>query len=152
MIENMIIDHINNASQYRDLNKHLVKAFEFIENGPELKAGRNEIDGDDLFVMYVDGENRLQADARLEAHQQYLDLHYTIEGSESMGWIATHECTQEDKPYDEENDVALFQDEPRLLVDILPKHFCIVWPGDAHMPMVGEPGSSIKKLVFKIKI
>jgi biofilm protein TabA len=148
----MIIDHIKNTSVYTNLNQYFAKAFDYIENldTSKLQEGRNEIDGENIFVMYVDGANRAREAALLEAHKDYLDLHYTVAGSESLGWLATQECQKIDQPYDKANDVALYQDEPKLFVDILPEHFCIVWPSDAHMPMVGQ--GLIKKLVFKIKI
>ena len=50
----MIFDHLDQSSRYSNLHPLFAQAFAFLRTADlsELKPGRNEIDGDRLFVMF----------------------------------------------------------------------------------------------------
>jgi len=58
--------------------------------------------------------------------------------------------TEEEKKFDTEADFGLFKDEPTSYITLKPNEFAIIYPEDAHAPIIGN--GKIRKLVVKIKI
>ena len=83
-------------------------------------------------------------------HHDYIDVHILLEGKETIGWKATEDLKEETKPYSKEGDCALYSDTPTTYVDINPGEFVLVYPEDAHAPVIGE--GKIRKLIAKVKI
>jgi beta-galactosidase beta subunit len=55
-----------------------------------------------------------------------------------------------EKPFDAENDFALYNAPASAYINVQPGEFLIVFPEDAHAPIIGE--GKIKKLIAKIKL
>jgi YhcH/YjgK/YiaL family protein len=148
----MIIDRLENADRYCDMHPGFAKAFAFLRRSDltELPAERHEIDGDRLFCMISKGPGRPRAEAKLEAHRKYIDIQYVIAGNEEMGWKPTADCRVVDVPYDAENDIGFFKDEPDSWNKVPPGSFVIFFPQDAHAPLVGN--GQIHKAVLKIAV
>ena len=87
----------------------------------------------------------------LEAHKNFLDIQYILEGGETMGWAPIATLTQA-KEYNETKDVWHFDGE-RDFVDIRPGYCYVVYPEDAHQPGVhlDEP-KEFKKIVVKLPV
>ncbi len=149
----MIIDTLENADLYRNLGPHFAKAFDFLR-GTDLSSlpdGRNEIDGDDVFAMVVDGPTRRMADALWEAHRNYHDVQLVCEGMEQMGF-ATLEDLTESTAYDPESDATLYTGEGTM-VPVPAGTFVVFAPQDAHMPSIAitEP-ARVRKVVVKVRV
>ena len=86
----------------------------------------------------------------MEYHQKYLDIHILLTGKETIGWKNLSDCKVEKQAFDVENDYGLYQDAPTTYVTLHPNEFAIVYPEDAHAPIIGE--GKIRKLVVKIKV
>ena len=146
----MIIDTIDNARFYRGAHPLLDAALALLE--PRMREpvaeGRMDIAGADLYLIASRAQGKKPGDARLEAHQKYVDLHLLLEGDEAIGWRPTGECTEPASPYDREKDVMLFDDRPLVWLPLLPGSFAVFFPGDAHAPMVSQ--GVVRKIVFKI--
>ena len=87
----------------------------------------------------------------LHAHQAYLDIHVLLEGRERIGWRSTDSCEHPRAAFDVENDFVLYDDAPTSYVDLQPGDFAIVYPEDAHAPLIGQ-GEKIRKLIIKARV
>ena len=98
----MILDHISNACRYLDLHPEFQRAFSFLEAADfaALPDGRHDIKGDKCFVVVARGPGRGRRDAKLEAHRQYIDIQFAIEGTDEIGWKPTPHCSQIELPFD----------------------------------------------------
>jgi biofilm protein TabA len=148
----MIIDSLENADKYINLHPRFAKAFEFIkqQNLQTIEAGKFEIDGKDLHASVSLKEGVKQADAKFEAHNNYIDIQVCPTGSETLGWKPRAKCVTEKEPYNTEKDVIFYKDEPDTYFQLNAGQFAIFYPEDVHAPMIGE--GPIKKLVVKVKL
>jgi len=148
----MILDHINNAGLYASLHRDFQAAFDFLNQADfsVLPNGHHEIQGDHSFVVIAHGPGRGRQDAKLEAHQKYIDIQFAIEGTDEIGWKPTSHCSQVTRPFDADKDAVLFADDPHAWIALPPKSFAIFFPEDAHAPLAGE--GHLHKAVVKIKV
>ena len=146
----MILDTLANAARYAQMHAGFARAFEFLATTDvaALAPGRHEIDGDRLYVSIDDKDGRGEEGARLEAHRRYIDIQYTIDGDELIGWMPLARCQAPDGPFDEKKDVVLFADRPTTWVAVPPGSFTIFFPHDAHAPLAGH--GRLKKAIVKI--
>ena len=136
----MIVDQLENAEKYFDLQPAFEKAFKFLrqENLAELELKKYELDGDRLFCSIDKVQGRSRDEAKLEAHKKYIDIQYVIAGDEEMGWKQTSTCKQIAQQYDSKKDIGFFNDEPQTWKKVPPGYFTIFFPDDSHAPVVGE--------------
>ena len=146
----MILDVIENAPRYFDLNRGFVKAFEFLMR-PDLKelpVNKYDINGDNVYAMVGKDHGRKKEDSLLETHEKYIDIQLVLAGTDNMGWKAKSLCAQPSKEYDEKTDVQLFKDNPDVWLSITCGIFAIFFPEDAHMPMISS--GQLHKVVVKV--
>lgn len=86
-----------------------------------------------------------------EAHREYLDIQYIVEGQETMGWAPLEALTPADE-FNTTKDTGMYAG-PVDFMRIGAGCCYVVFPEDAHMPGVhlDEP-SEFKKLVVKLKV
>ncbi len=148
----MILDTLANSARYAQIHEGFARAFEFLKTTDlaSLAPGKHAIDGDRLYVSIDHKDGRGEEGARLEAHRRYIDIQYTIDGDERMGWMPIDRCQQPDAPFDETKDVVLFADRPTTWVAVPPGSFTIFFPHDAHAPLAGR--GLQKNAVVKIAV
>lgn len=146
----VIMDRLENAETYFEMNPLFEKAFAFLGRSDigELPAGRHEIDGDRLFCIISQGPGKSRAEAKLEAHRRYIDIHFIIDGVDEMGWKPTAACTIQDVSYSVKDDIEFFKDEPRTWIQVPAGSFAIFFPEDGHAPMISD--RDIHKVVLKV--
>jgi len=149
----MIIDKIENSHLYEGISERIKKAFEFIHNSDlkNIKPGRYEIDGENIFALINEYKTKSELEGKLEAHRKYLDVQYVIEGEELMGYtpIGSQQILE---PYKEENDIIFFKGE-KSFTKVSSGMFAIFFPEDVHMPGITSGKiSDVKKLVIKVRI
>lgn len=148
----MILDVLENLPQYFGLAEGVGKAAAFLARPDlsQLAAGRHEIDGERVYAMVYRNVGRSRESARLEAHQQYIDIQYVFAGLDNMGWVSVSQCVQPDGDYIPQRDVRFYLDEPAVWLPVRPGTFAIFLPEDAHMPSISaEP---IDKVVVKVAV
>lgn len=147
----MILDSLDNADKYVSLHKHFAKAFDYIrsQNLQSLEVGKYEIDGKDIHASVSLKEGYTVAEAKFEAHNQYIDIQVCPTGQETLGWKPRVKCVHIKTDYDSEKDVIFYNDQPDTYFQLTEGQFAIFYPEDVHAPMIGE--GPIKKLVVKIK-
>jgi len=147
----MIIDHIRNRKNYYYLGENFKKALDICADATkaDFKVEDIAIDGDNAFIRARTVATAPMEKCRIEAHRQYADVHFMLEGEEERGYadIDTLKKTEFD------NDDTDFYEGEVDLVTVKEGYFMIVLPQDAHMPCVctKEP-SKANKLIGKIKV
>lgn len=148
----MILDVLENLPQYLPVGKDFEKAVEFLSRPDlaQIAAGRHEIDGVRAYAMVYRNVGRSKDGARLEAHQQYIDIQVVLAGLDNIGWKPVNQCCEPDGDYIEERDVRFYLDEPDTWLSVKPGSFAIFFPGDAHMPSISS--GLIDKIVVKVAV
>ena len=148
----MILDVLDNADRYITLNKGFREGFAFLmrSNLKELASGRHDIHTDRVFALVEDGKGRRREDAQLEAHEKYIDIQLVVEGFDNIGWKLKSACGDVAKKYDPKTDVQYFRDEPAGWLPVSEGSFLILFPEDAHMPMIAD--GRLRKVVVKIAV
>ena len=148
----MIIDNLSNARFYTCLHPGLEAGFEFIQSRPleTLDEGKHIIDGQRLFAMAQKGNGKGKDGARLEAHDQYIDVQLSAAGQDIIGWKARGDCRVGDDSNPPSGDVHFFSNQPDSWLAVAPGSFAIFFPDDAHAPWGCEEW--IHKIVLKIAL
>src|SRR5689334_18738863 len=102
----MILDSLERCARYLSIHPAFPQAFEFLAR-PDLARlgpGRHSLAGDRLYVSIDHTEGRGRDGARIEAHQRYIDIQFTIDGHEEIGWSPLTECRSPTAPHDPARD------------------------------------------------
>lgn len=148
----MILTTIDQSDRIAGLNPRLQVLFDYLKTHDLTNEplARYEVDGDNIYVNNVHPPLVKAEDQILEAHEVYLDVHIPLDAAEIIGWKPTGSCVEVSKAYDEKKDVILYTDKPENYVTIQPGQILIVYPEDAHAPLIGE--GKLRKLVAKVRI
>ena len=149
----MILDSLKNSSLYAGLNPRLEKAFELIAQTDwmTVEPGIHELDGKDIYVNVMERELKEKKDAKLEVHDEYIDIQVLVSGTcESFGWSERRDLRMPQSEFNVEKDIQLFDDEPQTYYTLRPGQFTILFPEDGHAPMVGE--GTVRKIIVKVRI
>lgn len=150
----MIIDTIENAAKYHGLSENFETGLKHLASGQwkELPVGIHQLDGDKVVLQVQAYDSFPKAEVKWEAHHNYCDIQFVVDGAELMGFGRLSDFTTS-VPYDDANDVYFLTGEGQYVV--LPAgSFTILMPQDVHMPRVAidDNPQPISKLVYKIKI
>lgn len=148
----MILSTLQDCGRFEVLHPLFKKAFDYVKSHNLLDAplGRIEVEGDALFINNGNPECVKTEKQVLEVHRKYIDIHVLLEGEETVGWKPLSDCRNETKPYNEDEDCALYDEQVATYFKMQPGQILIVWPEDAHAPVIGE--GKIRKLIIKVKI
>jgi len=149
----MIIDVLENANLYLEVNSKFKKAFNFLRNTDlsKLEIGKYEIEGNSIYAIVDSYLTRSKEEVLWEAHRRYMDIQLVIKNKEQMGYANLRQmqnCTQ----YDQEKDILFFKGTGSYFI-IPTGTFVILTPQDVHMPgiVIGKP-EAVKKIVLKVLI
>ncbi|MCD7962706.1 MAG: YhcH/YjgK/YiaL family protein [Rikenellaceae bacterium] len=147
----MVIDSLKNCAKYSGLNPHFAKAFYFIATNDlaSLEPGRHEVDGDNVYANIVHGTLKPKEAAKLEIHNNYIDIQICIKGQETFGWIKREACVMPEGDYNSEKDILFLNDQETTYFTLNDGEFAIFFPEDGHTPMIGE--GEIKKCIIKVR-
>jgi YhcH/YjgK/YiaL family protein len=150
----MIADSLSNSEIYESAHPLFFKAFDFLRTArfENLPLGRHALEGDDLFVIYMEYDTKDLDDCVMESHRKYIDIQYMVEGEEAMA-VSTLRGQAESTPYDDERDVAFYEKNYDSIIKVPEGHFTVFFPHDLHMPSM-KTGAirKIKKAVCKIRV
>ncbi|MCK9240770.1 YhcH/YjgK/YiaL family protein [Desulfocurvus sp.] len=148
----MIQDTFVMGSRYAALNPGLARAFEFLARPgvDALPEGRHEVDGQRVWAVVARGQGRDRGEARLEVHDRHIDVQCILAGVDRMGWKPREACRRPAGPFDAGRDVGFFDDDPDAWLDTRAGQFAILFPHDAHMPMISA--GAIHKIIFKVAV
>ena len=157
----MVLDELHNYRRYASLHPGFARAFEFLTQadwaqlipapaGQTSGHRRHPIDGERLYVSIDVVQGRGRDGARLEAHRRYIDIQFTIDGHEEIGWRPMADCTSTAVAFDAAKDITFFHDPPACWLSVPAGRFAIFFPEDAHAPLGGR--GVLKKAIVKIAV
>lgn len=149
----MIYGKISDSARYEGINRHLGRLFKFVRENDLSKfpTQRIVLDGDNLFINMAEAELKSAGDQKLEVHRKYIDVHFPLTGEEICGITHINDLSVgSDAPFNEEDDFALYNEKARNYITVRPGEFYIVFPEDAHAPIIGE--GKIKKAIAKVLV
>lgn len=153
----MIKDNIQNAEKYYTLSERIKLGLEYLKNTDlaALEIGRYEILGNEVFVNVQDYLSKDENDAKFEAHKNYIDIQYVIEGEEKIGVCDVRKLSPY-ADYDAQTDIVFFTKDTSQKTDFIKlnfNEFVILSTNDAHMPSVCvKSPSKVKKAVVKVLV
>lgn len=148
----MIIDSLKNSKTYAGVHPRFNKAFDYLLSTDldSLPDGRNEIDGDEIYLMMNRRPLKKAVDALMEVHDRYIDIQLVIRGTETFGWSDRAELTAPRGQIDREKDILFFEDAPSTFYTVHDGQMSIFFPEDGHAPMIGE--GDIVKCIVKVLV
>lgn len=149
----MILGKVCDTQHYEHLHPLFHKLFKFVRENDLSKFSTQRIvlDGDDLYINMAEPELKSAEEQKLEIHREYIDVHFPLIGDEVCGLTHISDLSVEsDAPFDEEADYALYSEKARTYFTAHPGDFYIVFPEDAHAPIIGE--GKIKKAIAKVRV
>lgn len=151
----MILDTLENLSQYFCLHPGLAQ-FEvaFRAYTPtHYPLGKQELKGKEAFLILKEYETSSPNGALLEAHNQYWDIMYMLEGEEIVYVKPRKRIRHIVKEYNEQDDALLATlDEDCTPVLLTSGQFLILLPGDAHCPeREHSTKMKVKKIIGKLR-
>jgi len=149
----MILDKLENLSLHTYISVNLKKGFKFLTNNDlsNMKVGRYDIEGDDVFALVSEYSSKEPQDCLLEAHHIYTDIQYIVSGRESIGYaILKNQAIL--TTYNPDKDIIFYSGETTPLI-LIAGMFAIFFPQDLHRPCMQIDGPEIvKKVVIKVKL
>lgn len=149
----MILGRISDAYRYTRLHPLFDRLFKFVSENDLSKFSNQRIvlDGDDLFINMAEPTLRKAEEQSMEVHRKYIDVHFLLTGEEICGVTHISELPEGyDTEFNEEDDFVLVQQSAKNYFKAGPGDFYIVFPEDAHAPIIGE--GTIKKAIAKVKL
>ena len=129
----MILDSLKNSALYYGVSPRMKQAFELIASTDwtTMEPGIHELDGKDIYVNVMERELKQKPDAKLEIHNEYIDIQVLIRGEEeSFGWSERRELKKPLGEFSVENDIQLFDDVPQTYYTMRPGQFTVLFPED----------------------
>ena len=128
---------------------------EFLKQlSPEIENGHYPLLGEQIFVNVMDYGTKEPAQARIEAHDRYVDIQITLSGCEGIS-VFDRTSLAEESPYDQTNDVVFFQAGNAVTQAYAvnsPGYFTLLFPWDAHRPQERSGEETwVKKFVIKME-
>ena len=148
----MIVCAIKDLEKFLGLNKNFATVIEFLKNNniKELPIGKTDVDGDNVFISTQEFEGKTKEIAKLETHIKYIDIQMPFSTTENIGWKNIYNLNMPTQPYNENDDIAFFDDEATSYIALQPGECVIFFPEDAHAP--GIANGKLRKAVIKVKI
>lgn len=146
----MIIDKIENIGMYASVNPLFAQAIEFLKstdlNAHEL--GKVVLKEGELFVNFAAARPKTKDDAKIETHNNFIDIQIPLTGTELMGYMPRTDLAETE--YNAEKDVTFYPGHATDYLTVKPGMFAIFFPEDAHAPGVTEV--ELKKVIVKVRV
>ncbi len=147
----MIVDRLENLAKYAILNPLFPKFIEFMEktNLNTLEPGKIVLEDDKLIVNVTHAAPKSKEEARLETHNEFIDIQIPLSAEEIMGYTPGKDCLPVDAPYNPDKDITFFEGLADTYLTIKPGMFAVFFPQDGHAPAISPNG--VKKVIVKVK-
>lgn len=148
----MILDRLSEAERYFSAHPAFATAFQYLRNTDfsQLPTGRNEIDGDRMYVVINRQPGRGHDGAKFESHRRYIDIQLTLGGTDDMAWRSLDSCSQMIGEFDAQKDIVFYSDAAETWLTVPPGTFAVFFPQDVHAPLGGT--GDLVKAVMKIAV
>ena len=154
--DKMILDRIENASQYANLHKGIDMALSAMTkfSPQDYPVGKHEIDGENVFLLLNAYQTHDPEGALSEAHRKYIDVMYMVDGEEIIYVKSVGNLKKITKEYDPQIEALLAEtDDDATPVRLTTGSFAVLFPQDAHAPgcWVDSP-KDVKKIIGKVMV
>ncbi len=149
----MIVDNIKNINNYSFQSQNIAEAIQFLKdiNLENINDGRTIIKRKEIFVITSEYIPKKEKEIYWEAHEDYIDIQYIVQGEELIGYAKIDEF-EVAVPYGINIDVVL-GNANGCFIEMKTGDFMVLFPGDVHKPgIISEEQCRVKKIVIKIKI
>lgn len=149
----MIYTKLAQLERYKGISGPMDTAIDYLASADltKLKMGRNDVDGDQVYINRFDYTTMPENEAAWEGHKYYADIHVVLEGEEKIG--VTNASSLKAGAYDEAGDFIPYDGPVDSWVTMRPGDILVVFPEDVHMVKVQLHGASdVKKAVFKVRV
>lgn len=149
----MILETLNNTALIEALHPRFGQLFAYLRTHDlsSVPAGRVELDGENLFINVADATLLPREEQKLEVHRAYIDVHIPLSGPEVIGWRSLSDIdVAPEAPFDTAGDFALYAASASTYLTVRPGECCVVYPADAHAPIIGQ--GRLRKLIAKVRI
>jgi YhcH/YjgK/YiaL family protein len=150
----MVVDDLKNFENYVSLHPLFAKFLAFCKehNLAELEEGKIELQGSDLVVNVQHPAGKDRQSARLETHNEFIDIQIPLTHDEEMGYTPAAHLGPDavDVAYNAEKDITFFKGMADDYITVRPGMFAIFFPQDGHAPCITAQGT--KKIVVKVKV
>ena len=145
----MVIDNLKNLRDYESLNPLFGKAFDYIESTDlnALEPGKIVLIENELIVNVNQILAKTKEEAKLETHNEYVDIQLPLSDVEVMGY--TQRVDLPEAEYDASIDMTLYDGAAADYITVKPGMFTLFFPGDGHAPGITPTG--LKKIIIKVK-
>ena len=148
----MIYDRLENFADYAALAPEAWSSIAaFLRTlTPDIRPGRYEIDGDRIFAVVNDTVSHDAFPDKLEYHERYADIQLVAAGREKI--LCGPLDGAPSAPFSEEKDLGFrMLGAVDLEAQLFPGVFLLLFPGEGHLPDVGD-GSRVLKVVVKVAL
>lgn len=148
----MIYTNMDRILRYLGISKTLDTAIRYLMSTDlsQLHMGRNEIDGDDVFVNRFEYQTMAPEQAIWEGHEKYGDIHVLLSGHEKIGVSDTAALTLTARK--EADDFVGYEGPVQTWCHMQPGDLLIVYPEDAHkVKVIDGESCHVQKACFKFK-
>ncbi|MBR3972434.1 MAG: YhcH/YjgK/YiaL family protein [Oscillospiraceae bacterium] len=149
----MIYTKRKNLERYLGLSESLDTAIRHLMSADltQLAKGRNEVDGDQVFINRFDYQTMPQEKAIWEGHEKYGDIHVLLSGHEKIG--VTHVSGLKVTARKPEEDFVGYDGPVEIWCPMTTEDILIVYPEDIHMVKVIDGESTlVEKACVKFKV
>lgn len=146
----MVVDKLENLEKYVSLNPLFAQAVEFLKS-IDLDAheiGKITLKEGELMVNFSQTRPKTKEEAKLETHNQFIDIQIPLSGVEVMGYTPRTDLPEEE--YNAEKDITFYKGLAKDYLTITPGMFAIFFPQDGHAPGVTSDG--VKKVIVKVRV
>ena len=105
----MVIDKLENLEKYVSLNPLFAQAVEFLKT-TDLNAheiGKVVLKEGELIVNFAQARPKTKEEAKLETHNNFIDIQIPLSGVETMGYTPRTDLPEEE--YNAEKDIQFWQ-------------------------------------------
>lgn len=147
----MVIDILENIEKYASLNPLFAQAIDFLKSNDlnALEVGKTELKEKELIVNVAQTNPKAKEEAKLETHNEFIDIQIPLSGTEIMGYTPAKDCTPVNAPYNADKDITFFEGLAESYIAVKPGMFAIFFPQDGHAPGITPDG--VKKVIVKVK-
>ena len=146
----MIVCPWKELHRYASLLPGLEEAVKLVDSLEDLTPATYPLsDGNKVLIQL--GTTKSAQGALAEAHREYLDIQYILEGQETVGWAPVETLTLEGE-FDTAKDKGKYSGSFDFMT-IRAGYCYVVFPEDGHMPGVHlDAPAEFKKAVVKLKV
>ena len=142
----------NYISLHPDFQQVITVLSQYAEDFASVPQGKSLISDCRLMCIKVEDVGRGKDSSPLETHKKYIDIQYTVDGTDIIGWRNLNlDDVKSGDGYDPENDIEFYVSViPDTWIEVPKGNIAIFFPEDMHAPMACE--IDVKKLVIKVPV